>query len=247
MPPKTAATTKSKGVSLSTQSTSKGKDSTNLKPGSQASSNTTTTNTNIPTKPSNAAPDDSYLQIDPNLMKRTGLNSTQLQELIEIFSLVDVDHGGTIDTDELGVLMNTVGLHVSQMELEAMVKELDSENTGEIDFESFVGAMTKPLETDITPDDLAKAFKILKMNDQKNGGVVPTEHEGTLTRSTLIDILTSYGDLEKRLTESEAVELINSVAPHGSHTVFDYIQFIRMYFPNATPLPQTPSVSPPDI
>ncbi|KAJ3395325.1 hypothetical protein HDU84_000092 [Entophlyctis sp. JEL0112] len=144
-------------------------------------------------------------------MQRTGLTADQLRELVEIFSLVDVDHGGTIDTDELAVLMNTLGLKPSQMELETMIKELDSENTGEIDFESFVGAMTKKLETDITPEELEKAFKIFAIYNSDNELITP-EHEGAIPTSVLIEILTTYGDLEKRLTTSEAKELIKSVS-----------------------------------
>ncbi|KAI8609936.1 hypothetical protein BC830DRAFT_790351 [Chytriomyces sp. MP71] len=178
--------------------------------------------------------DDSYLNIDPSLMERTGLNSIQLQELIEIFSLVDVDHGGTIDTDELGVLMNTLGLHPTQMELEAMVKELDSENTGEIDFESFVGAMTRTLETDITHDELAKAFRTFTIYDGFNELVTP-EHDGSIPRSMLLNILTNFGDPDKRMTSIEAEELIKSVAPHGSHSIFNYTEFIQMYLPKAIP------------
>ncbi|KAJ3358052.1 hypothetical protein HDU83_000109 [Entophlyctis luteolus] len=163
-------------------------------------------------------------------MQRTGLTADQLRELVEIFSLVDVDHGGTIDTDELAVLMNTLGLKPSQMELETMIKELDSENTGEIDFESFVGAMTKKLETDITPEELEKAFKIFAIYNSDNELITP-EHEGAIPTSVLIEILTTYGDLEKRLTTSEAKELIKSVAPNGSHTFFDYKKFIQFSYP----------------
>ncbi|KAJ3206390.1 hypothetical protein HDU82_004540 [Entophlyctis luteolus] len=176
------------------------------------------------------AADQTYLHIDPSLMQRTGLTADQLRELVEIFSLVDVDHGGTIDTDELAVLMNTLGLKPSQMELETMIKELDSENTGEIDFESFVGAMTKKLETDITPEELEKAFKIFAIYNSDNELITP-EHEGAIPTSVLIEILTTYGDLEKRLTTSEAKELIKSVAPNGSHTFFDYKKFIQFSYP----------------
>ncbi|KAJ3228875.1 Calmodulin-3, partial [Chytriomyces hyalinus] len=183
-----------------------------------------------PAQPAKQIPEQSeatnYLQIDPSLMERTGLNSVQLQELIEIFSLVDVDHGGTISTDELGVLMNTLGLHTTQMELEAMVKELDSENTGEIDFESFVGAMTRQLETDITPEELHKAFRTFTIYDGLNDLVTP-EHEGCMPRYMLVNILTSFGELDKRLSVSEAEELINSVVAHGTHNVFDFNQFIQ--------------------
>ena len=57
----------------------------------------------------------SYLKIDPTLIQRTGLSVEQLQELIEIFQLVDVDNGGTISTDELEMLMKTLGLRATQV------------------------------------------------------------------------------------------------------------------------------------
>jgi Ca2+-binding EF-hand superfamily protein len=50
-------------------------------------------------------------------MQRTGLSVQQLQELIEIFSLVDIDHGGTISTDELATLMKTLGLSTNKVGL----------------------------------------------------------------------------------------------------------------------------------
>ncbi|KAJ3025473.1 UNVERIFIED_CONTAM: hypothetical protein HDU68_007108 [Siphonaria sp. JEL0065] len=233
MPPKPAAKPTAKPAPTAAPNTkggASGKDA--KKPGGPSTAGGPTPAKTAPTELSSAE-SSNYLNIDPSLMERTGLNSVQLQELIEIFSLVDVDHGGTISTDELGVLMNTLGLHPTQMELEAMVKELDQENTGEIDFESFVGAMTKQLETEITPDELAKAFKTFTIYDAGNELVVP-EHEGTMPRSVLLSILTTYGDIDKRLDTREAEELINNVAPHGSHTVFDYTGFIQMYLPNAT-------------
>lgn len=73
--------------------------------------------------------------MDPTLIERSGLSEAELRELIEIFSLVDVDHGGTISKDELATLMKTLGLRVSKVELDTMVNEIDAAGTGEIDFE----------------------------------------------------------------------------------------------------------------
>jgi hypothetical protein len=56
-----------------------------------------------------------YLNISPDLMKRTGLSVEQLQEIIEIFQLVDVDHGGTISSDELASLLRTLGLNPTKV------------------------------------------------------------------------------------------------------------------------------------
>ncbi|KAJ3263429.1 hypothetical protein HDU76_012288, partial [Blyttiomyces sp. JEL0837] len=143
-----------------------------------------------------------YLKIDPTLLERTGLTVEQLQELVEIFQLVDVDHGGTISTDELETLMKTLGLRATQTELDAMVKELDEAGTGEIDFESFVKGMTRKVETDLTEDDLLKAFKTFCIYDKDNN-VVDQPHEGSLPTETVVEILTMWGDIEKRLIGSE--------------------------------------------
>ena len=56
-----------------------------------------------------------YLNISPDLMKRTGLSVEQLQEIIEIFQLVDIDHGGTISSDELASLLRTLGLNATKV------------------------------------------------------------------------------------------------------------------------------------
>ncbi|KAJ3099934.1 Calmodulin-3 [Phlyctochytrium planicorne] len=118
----------------------------------------------LPPKGGPADHDASYLQIDPSLKDRTGLKEEELHELIEIFSLVDVDHGGTISTDELAALMRTLGLKASQDELDAIVKELDTQGSGEIDFEltlnvAFVVGMSRKVQTNLTSEELLTSFK----------------------------------------------------------------------------------------
>ncbi len=43
------------------------------------------------------------------------IDAQTLQEFREIFQLVDLDHGGTIDKDELAVLMQTCQIKVTQV------------------------------------------------------------------------------------------------------------------------------------
>ncbi|KAI9098220.1 hypothetical protein DFS34DRAFT_103394 [Phlyctochytrium arcticum] len=165
-----------------------------------------------------------YLRVDPTLIERSGLSESELRELIEIFSLVDVDHGGTISKDELATLMKTLGLRVSKVELDTMVNEIDAAGTGEIDFESFVAAMSRKVQTSVTGEQIRKAFKIFDDDDPL--------HNGTLTMEGLVRILTNYGDQDKRLTKEEAEDMISQVAPQAQTGIFDYSQFIRMYFEN---------------
>ncbi|KAI8811374.1 hypothetical protein BJ742DRAFT_139792 [Cladochytrium replicatum] len=146
----------------------------------------------------------------------------ELQELKEIFALVDKDHGGTISKEELAILMKTLGLRASKVELETMMNEIDIHGTGEIDFEAFVGAMSRKVQTTLTAEDLRRSFRVFDDLDPA--------HDGTLTMNMLVKILTDYGDKDKRLTREEAEDLINQVAPQAQIGIFDYAQFINMYF-----------------
>ena len=58
-----------------------------------------------------------------------------MQELLEIFRLVDLDHGGTISAEELGQLMSTLGIRATKVELDTMLSEIGIDGE-EIDFKS---------------------------------------------------------------------------------------------------------------
>ena len=59
-------------------------------------------------------------------MPKGSVSDEDIAEYREIFSLVDLDHGGTIDCEELGELMDLLGMNVTDDEVEQMVNEIDS-------------------------------------------------------------------------------------------------------------------------
>jgi Ca2+-binding EF-hand superfamily protein len=94
-----------------------------------------------------------------SLLEKTGLTLVELKEIQEIFQLVDSDHSGAIDAHELLTILTTVGIKSNQSEIDNMISECDPDNTGEIDFESFVGTVSKKVITSFTHSDMIKAFK----------------------------------------------------------------------------------------
>ncbi|KAI9206330.1 uncharacterized protein BJ171DRAFT_597497 [Polychytrium aggregatum] len=191
-----------------------------------------------------------YVSIDPNLVIATGMSPAELQELIEIFWLVDLDHGGTIDMDELETLMTTLGLRVSkiraarvahvadadpstnerttlvQNEIEALMSEIDSGE--EIDFESFVKAMSRKVQLSMKDDSLMRAFRVFAPLDRANNRGREV-HEGMISVKTTIDILTDFGDENKRLTREEAEDLVMQVVHDIQSGFYDYKALIQMY------------------
>ena len=55
-------------------------------------------------------------------------------EYREIFNLVDRDGGGTITAEEMGILVDTLGVSSTPEEIQSLVSEMDQNQNGVIDF-----------------------------------------------------------------------------------------------------------------
>merc|ERR1719222_659366 len=133
-------------------------------------------------------------------MKRMpNLSDEDLQEFREIFNLVDTDRGGSIGTEELARLMDTLGIRTTPEELKLMVSEIDENGNGEIDFDEFVQVMCRKVNTDYTADEVRKAFRIV-------AGNAP---EGSIRMKDLEKMLQTCG--RNRLTAEEAKNLVAQI------------------------------------
>ena len=73
----------------------------------------------------------------------------------EAFSVFDKDGSGTVSTSELGEIMSALGQNLSAEELDAIIKEVDADGSGEIDFDEFCACMQKAKEGGGTTPKLA--------------------------------------------------------------------------------------------
>lgn len=71
------------------------------------------------------------------------VSEEQIAEIKEAFALFDKDGDGTIGTNELGSAMRALGQNPTDAELADMIKEMDADGNGEIDFNEFLGMMTR--------------------------------------------------------------------------------------------------------
>ena len=71
------------------------------------------------------------------------LTEQQIEEFHEVFNLFDKDGGGSISNSELGIVMRTLGQNPTETEIEVMIKEVDEDGNGEINFQEFCGLMVK--------------------------------------------------------------------------------------------------------
>mmetsp|Transcript_51640 Transcript_51640/g.102629 ORF Transcript_51640/g.102629 Transcript_51640/m.102629 type:complete len:172 (+) Transcript_51640:55-570(+) len=146
--------------------------------------------------------------------RHANLPEEDLKEFREIFDLVDTDRSGTIGTEELGRLMDTLGVRTTPEELKLMVSEIDEDGNGEIDFDEFVQVMCRKVNTDYSAPEVRKAFR----------NVAGNAPEGTIRVKDLEKMLQSYG--RDRLTAEETKDLLAQI--ESQNGLFRYSEYISM-------------------
>lgn len=85
------------------------------------------------------------------------------------FNKFDKDGGGTIDAEELGSAMHSLGQNLTRLELQDIIDSVDADNSGTIDFPEFLVLMRAKLADMDTVDDLVEALDLF---DPRNSGSV---------------------------------------------------------------------------
>ena len=70
-------------------------------------------------------------------LKSLSEEERQRHNLTEVFETFDLDSSGSIDSNELEVLLNELGMNVSEDFLAEAIKEMDEDDSGEIAFDEF--------------------------------------------------------------------------------------------------------------
>jgi len=68
---------------------------------------------------------------------RGGGGGVKLSQLKKLFNSIDLDSSGSIDVEEVSVLLQRLGIAVKEAELEALVAEVDLDNNGTLEFVEF--------------------------------------------------------------------------------------------------------------
>ena len=95
---------------------------------------------------------------------RHGLTTQKKQEIKEAFDLFDIDESGTIDAKELSLAMRALGFEMTDAQIEQMIKDVDKDGSGAIDFDEFVYMMTTKIGERDTKEELMKAFHIIDLD-----------------------------------------------------------------------------------
>ena len=101
--------------------------------------------------------------------ERPGLNSDEIEEIKEAFDIFDIDKSGAISVSELLKSMNTLGFDTKNPAIYSMIKDMDEDGNGVIEFDEFLDMMTARI-SDVNPrEDLERVFKLF--DDDRTGDI----------------------------------------------------------------------------
>ena len=139
------------------------------------------------------------------------LTRAQVQEFKEAFNIFDVDGGGTITAEELGEVMKSLGQKPTRAQLEAMVREIDADGDGAIDFPEFLTMMLRKMNEGDPERELRDVFTVFDK-----------DQSGTISADELKSVMKVIGE---KLTEQEIEDAIRLADTTGDGEV-DYDEFI---------------------
>ncbi|KAI4538159.1 hypothetical protein MG293_011562 [Ovis ammon polii] len=145
------------------------------------------------------------------------LSEEQVAEFKEAFDKFDKDKDGTISVQELGTVMQEVGLKPSEAELKVLIARLDTDNNGIISFQEFLEAMAAGLQTSDTEEDLREIFCAF---DQDNDGYISVD-----------ELRQATAQLGEKLSQDELDAMIREADVDQDGRV-NYEEFVRILTQN---------------
>ena len=111
------------------------------------------------------------------------LSDDEISAFREVFSLVDKDGSGEIDAEEVSELMELLGMSADKSTVETMIKEIDADGNGNVDFDEFLVVMAGgQSDGSFTKRDIMRAFREFADKSLPSGFISPTTLEESIVK-----------------------------------------------------------------
>jgi len=144
------------------------------------------------------------------------LDKDQIALLKKAFDTFDVEKKGSIGTQMVRTIFTMLGITTTEQILNEIIAEVDTDGSGELEFEEFVTLAAKFMveeDAEAMQQELKEAFRLY---DKEGNGYISTK--------TLKEILK---ELDDKLTNDELDMIITEIDTDGSGTV-DFDEFMEV-------------------
>ncbi|KAJ4764627.1 Calmodulin [Rhynchospora pubera] len=129
------------------------------------------------------------------------LTPEQISEFQQAFLLFDRNNDGCITLEELAAVIHQLGLNPTEVELLEMIREVDINGNGTIEFNEFTILMARKLMETDTDEEMKEAFEVFDK-----------DHNGLISPSELRHVMRNLGE---NLTDDEVAQMIREADIDG--------------------------------
>ena len=150
------------------------------------------------------------------------LSDADLAGFREVFDLVDKDKSGAIEMEEAEELTQLLGMDLTRDEVELLVREIDKDGNGEVDFEEFLLVMAGGEKKGrCGKKDMLRSFRTFAQRSLPHG---------LISRTALTDALVKYCKEDGGVTPGQAKQLVDQLkADENGH--IDYLDKVNTLMP----------------
>ncbi|KAK8709646.1 hypothetical protein V6N13_060659 [Hibiscus sabdariffa] len=141
------------------------------------------------------------------------LTEEQVSEFKEAFNFFDKDGDGCITVEELATVIRSLDQNPSEEELQDMIKEVDADGNGSIEFSEFLSLMAKKMQESDAEEELKEAFKVFDK-----------DLNGYISASELRNVMMKLGE---KLSDEEVEQMIKEADLDGDGQV-NFDEFVKM-------------------
>merc|ERR1712187_53730 len=147
---------------------------------------------------------------DAKFWERPGLSADEVQEVKDAFDLFDTDSSGAVSVQELVDAMVSLGIDQKNEAVFNMIKEIDTDGSGELEFAEWLEMMTARLTNKTPRSEIEKVFKLFD-NDRT----------GEISLDNLKRVASGLGE---DVSNDELLEMVqrNDVDKDGAWTLDDF-------------------------
>eukprot|EP01126_Amoeba_proteus_P002059 TRINITY_DN1064_c0_g1_i3.p1 TRINITY_DN1064_c0_g1~~TRINITY_DN1064_c0_g1_i3.p1 ORF type:complete len:149 (-),score=50.71 TRINITY_DN1064_c0_g1_i3:93-539(-) len=141
----------------------------------------------------------------------TQITEEYREELREAFYMFDKNRDGSISVNELSQVLRNLNQAATDAEINEMIRQVDKDGDGEIDFEEFVSMMANAKCS--TEEEMRQAF-----------AVFDSDGNGFIDKKELRSVLQQLGE---EVDEDQLNEMMRSADINNDGTI-DYNEFVKM-------------------
>ena len=145
----------------------------------------------------------------PVELEKTAITDEQVEKLWSAFKVFDEDGNGGISAEELGLVMRSLGQTPNDIDLRDLIKEVDVDLSGTIDFEEF-----KALMVSRQGDRTSRLHLAFSVFDENNSGEITADEMRT--------VMSQFG-----LTDEELDEMVKEIDHDGDGSI-DFEEFCKL-------------------